>query len=72
MQHKVQYRTQNGSWSKLEKMIMDGFRMMDYVKTGTFFSVRNTWEPRAYMVKVAGNFIGSKKYKYSGWRMWLG
>ena len=67
MTEKVDKNNNEGSWSKLKRMVMDDCRLKDYVKTGNIFTVRNTWEARAYMLKVAGNYGGSKKYKSSGW-----
>ena len=55
--------------------------MKDYVKTGTLYSARKTWQVRRYMLDVAGNYRNYGKYKdtslkcqgpISGWNLnWL-
>ena len=67
MLEKVEKKNREGSWSKLKRMVMEDCSLKDYVKTGNIFSVRKTWEARAYMLKVAGNYRGSKMYESSGW-----
>ena len=42
--------------------------MKDYVKKGTLYSARKTWEVRSHMLDVAGNYPGHNKYKDSMWR----
>ena len=53
--------------SKMKRMWKDDLRMKDYVRTGTLYSVRKTWEARSYMLRVAGNFPNQKKYQRTGW-----
>ena len=46
--------------------------MKEYVKTGSLWSVRKTWEARSYMLHVARNYLHSHRYcsyyEATGWR----
>ena len=53
---------------KIKVMKMEECRMKDYVKRGTLYSVRKMWEVRSYMLKVAGNYPGHRKYEVTGWQ----
>ena len=57
----VEKKNAEKSWSKLSRMIKDDCSMKDNAKTGNIFMVRKTWEARAYMLKVAGNYGGSRQ-----------
>ena len=52
-----------GGWSKCS----EACDPVDYVKSGNLYSVRKTWEARSYMLKVAGNYPGHRKYEATGW-----
>ena len=55
----------------MEKMRMireENWGVKDYVKNGSLWSVQKTWEARAYMLHVAGNYSHSRKYEATGWR----
>ena len=41
--------------------------MKEYVRTGTLYSVRRTWEACCYMLKVAGNFSHDRRYEKTRW-----
>ena len=41
-------------------MILNDCQMKPYVRTGTLFNVRKTWEARSHMLKIAGNYAGDK------------
>ena len=54
--------------SKMEIMIKSNCKIKDYMKLGKLHEVQKTWEARAYMLKVAGNLPGHKKYARTEWR----
>ena len=53
---------------KMKVMRKNDCSLKDYVKTGTLHSVRKTWEVRSYMLRVAGNYPGHKRYLATGWQ----
>ena len=52
---------------KMRTMVNQNLEMKDYVRKGTLYSARKTWEVRSHMLDVAGNYPGINKYKASGW-----
>ena len=52
---------------KLRMMLYQNLDLKEYVKKGTLFSARKTWEVRSHMLDVAGNFPAHKKYESSNW-----
>ena len=48
-------------------MVNQNLDLKDYVRNGTLFSARMTWEIRSRMLDVAGNYPGHNKYKASSW-----
>ena len=46
-------------------MVNQNLDLKDYVRNGTLFSARMTWEIRSRMLDVAGNYPGHSKYKAS-------
>ena len=42
--------------------------MKEYVKKGTLYTARKTWEVRSHMLDLAGNYPGHKKYEQSDWK----
>ena len=48
---------------KMRTMVNQNLEMKEYVKKGTLYSARKTWEVRSHMLDVAGN----NKYKASRW-----
>ena len=53
---------------KMKIMINDDCDLKEYVKKGNLYSVRKAWELRSFMLRVAGNYPGHKKYEATGWR----
>ena len=53
---------------KMRVIRQEDWGVKDYVKNGSLWSVRKTWEARAYMLHVAGNYMHSRKYEATGWR----
>ena len=53
---------------KLEKKLVEKLGQKEYVKCGTLYSVRSTWEVCSYMLDVAGNFSHHKMYESTGWK----
>ena len=53
---------------KMRIMIHDDFELKDYVKNGNLYTARKAWEVRTFMLRVAGNYPGHKKYEATGWR----
>ena len=54
--------------TKMKKMRKSDISLKDYMRTGTLHSVRKTWEVRSYMLRVAGNYPGHRKYLATGWQ----
>ena len=54
--------------TKMKRMRKSDISLKDYMRTGTLYSVRKTWEVRSYMLHVAGNYPGHRKYLATGWR----
>ena len=52
---------------KMKTMINQNLELKEYVKKGTLYSARKTWEVRCHMLDVAANYPGANKYKASGW-----
>ena len=53
---------------KMRTMYNDNLDMKDYVRTGSLYTARATWEVRSHMLRVAGNYPGHMKYAATGWR----
>ena len=53
---------------KMKKIVSEDWGIKEYVKTGTLWSVRKTWEARAFMLHVAGNYSHNKRYEATGWQ----
>ena len=52
---------------KMKVIRADVWGLKEYVRTGHMYSVRSTWEVRAYMLRVAGNYSHHSKYLATGW-----
>ena len=50
---------------KMQTMNRQGLEMKEYVKNGTLYSARRTWQVRSFMLDLAGNFPNHGKYKKS-------
>ena len=53
---------------KMKTLYHQNLDMKDYVKTGTLYSARKTWQVRSYMLDVAGNYRNHSKYKDTSWK----
>ena len=53
---------------KMRTMYYQNLEMKEYVKKGTLFSTRRTWEVRSHMLDLAGNYPGHKKYEKTDWK----
>ena len=53
---------------KMKVMIKEGCEMKDYVKEGNIYAARKVWEAKCYMLSVAGNYPGHKRYEATSWR----
>ena len=53
---------------KMKAMRSDFGKVKSYILTGSLYSVRKTWEGRAYMLKVAGNYPNHRKWERTGWQ----
>ena len=47
---------------KMKTMRKSPVSLKDYMRTGTLYSARKTWEARSYMLCVAGNYPGHLRY----------
>ena len=46
---------------KVRRMVNQNLDLKEYVKNGTLFSARRTWEIRSHMLDAAGNYPGHSK-----------
>ena len=53
---------------KMKTMRKCSVSMKEYMRTGTLYSVRKTWEVKSYMLRVAGNYPGHMRYPATGAR----
>ena len=53
---------------KMRTMYFQNLEMKEYVKKGTLYTTRRTWEVRSHMLDLAGNYPGHKKYEQSDWK----
>ena len=53
---------------KMKTMYNQNLEMTDYMKKGTLYSARRTWEVRSHMLDVAGNYPSHNKYNNSSWK----
>ena len=53
---------------KMKTMRKSPVSLKEYMKKGTLYSVRKTWEVRSYMLRVAGNYPGHLRYLGTGWQ----
>ena len=47
---------------KMRTMVHQNLDLKDYVRNGSLFSARKTWQVRCFMLDVAGNFPNHSKY----------
>ena len=48
---------------KMRTMVHQNLDLKDYVRNGSLYSARKTWQVRCYMLDVAGNYTNHSKYK---------
>ena len=60
-------KEESQNMEKMKVILSDGWGMKEYVRTGHLHSVRSTWEVRAYMLRVAGNYSHHSRYLATGW-----
>ena len=53
---------------KMRTMVHQNLDLKDYVRNGSLFSARKTWQVRCFMLDVAGNFPNHSKYKETDWK----
>ena len=61
-------KTETSDMEKMKKIRAEVWGLKEYVKNGSLWSVQKTWEARAYMLHVAGNYSHNRKYEATGWR----
>ena len=64
---KMKEEMQKMKEKKMRTMVNQNLEIKEYVRKGTLYSARKTWEVRSHMLDVAGNYPGVNKYKASGW-----
>ena len=52
---------------KDQTMVNQNLDLKEYVRNGTLFLARRTWEIWSHMLDVAGNYPGHSMYKASSW-----
>ena len=60
-------KTETCDMKKIRRVRAEELGLKDYVKNGNLWSVRKTWEARAFMLHVAGNYSHSRKYEATWW-----
>ena len=68
IQIKKEMGEEGDGMKKMKTMRKSPVSLKDYMRTGTLYSVRKTWEVRSYMLRVAGNYPGHRKYLATGWQ----
>ena len=63
----VRMKDETSEMQKMRRIRDEDWGLKDYVKNGSLYSVRSTWEVRSYMLDVAGNYSHHHKYESSGW-----
>ena len=58
---------ENSVMKKMKTLRKSPVSLKEYMKTGTLHSVRKTWDIRSYMLRVAGNYPGHRKYLATRW-----
>ena len=48
---------------KMRTMVHQNLDLKDYVRNGSLYSARETWQVRCYMLDVAGNYTNHSKYE---------
>ena len=60
-------KTETSEMKKMKRIRNEKWGLKEYVKCGSLYSVRSTWEVRSYMLHVAGNYSHFQKYAGTGW-----
>ena len=53
---------------KMKVMIKERCELKSYVKHGNIYAAIKVWEANCYMLRVAINCLGHKRYEATGWR----
>ena len=61
-------KSESANMDKMKVIQAESWGLKEYVKSGNLYSVRSTWELRAYMLKVAGNYSHHSRYLATDWR----
>ena len=64
----IMMKTETTDMEKMRVIRAEEWGIKDYVKNGSLWSVRKTWEARAFMLHVAGNYSHNNKYQATGWQ----
>ena len=52
---------------KMRTMVHQNLDLKDYVRNGSLYSARKSWQVRSYILDVAGNYTNHSKYKETSW-----
>ena len=61
-------KSESANMDKMKVIQAESWGLKEYVKSVNLYSVRSTWELRAYMLKVAGNYSHHSRYLATDWR----
>ena len=61
-------KTECVNMQKMNKISAEDWGLKEYVKSGSLWSVRKTWEARSFMLHVAGNYSHNRKYEPTDWQ----
>ena len=60
-------KEESENMEKMKVIRSEVWGLKEYVRTGHLYSVRSTWEVRAFMLRVAGNYSHHSRYLATGW-----
>ena len=64
----IMMKTETSDMEKMRIIRAEEWGLKDYVQNGSLWSVRKTWEARAFTLHVADNYSHNNKYQATGWR----
>ena len=60
-------KSESAESSKMRTIRGERWGLKEYVQKENLYNVRSTWEMRAFMLRVAGNYSHHAKYQATGW-----
>ena len=60
-------KTETAEMEKMRRIRAEEWGLKEYVQNASLWNVQKTWEARAYMLHVAGNYTHSRRYEATRW-----